>query len=66
MAAGLAVAADLEQKPYAPLWLCGRTGITWFGAPAGLSAAIGVAMGVNASIGEVAITSWGAHKAART
>src|SRR5262249_20791159 len=27
----LAVAAGLEQKPYAPLWLCGRTAITWFG-----------------------------------
>jgi hypothetical protein len=31
MAAGLAVAAGLEQKPYAPLWLCGRTAITCFG-----------------------------------
>jgi hypothetical protein len=31
MAAGLAVAAGLEQKPYAPLLLCGRTAITCFG-----------------------------------
>ena len=31
MAAGLAVATGLEQKPYAPLWLCGRTAVTWFG-----------------------------------
>jgi hypothetical protein len=31
MAAGLAVAAGLEQRPYAPLWLCGRIAVTWFG-----------------------------------
>ena len=31
MAAGLAVATGLEQKPYAPLWLRGRTAVTRFG-----------------------------------
>jgi len=31
MAAGLAVATGLEQKPYAPLWPCGRTAVGWLG-----------------------------------